>query len=290
VAAELLTPAIRQLANGCVRLGHWPQHFRDSSTVVLRKPKKGDYTKPKAYRPIALLNTVGKIIESMVAERVSYLVERYGLLPDSHIGGRRMRSPEHALFLLTERVSAAWAAIHRGKRPICSALFLDISGAYDNVVHRRLTHELRRRRLPPNLVRWISSFLADRTTNIILPEYTSDRFHINVGIPQGSPLSPILYLFYNANLLENCAIRSLNSSTIGYVDDTSILVVGKDTATNCETLKRIYTEQCVPWTHRFGSVFAPDKFDLVHFVPGRFRTRFDINKPLHLPSHTVTPK
>lgn len=39
-----------------------------------------------------------------------------------------------------------------------------------------------------------------------------------------------------------------------------------------------------------SSSFAPDKFDLVHFVPGRYRTRFDINKPLHLPGHTVIPK
>ncbi|TKA77911.1 hypothetical protein B0A49_04302 [Cryomyces minteri] len=290
IAVGLLVPVIRQLANGCVRLGYWPQHFRDSFTIVLRKPKKSDYTKLKAYRPIALLNTIGKIIESMAAERISYLVERYRLLPDSHIGGRRMRSPEHALFILTERICTAWAAIHRGARPICSGLFLDISGAYDNVVHQRLTHELRRRGLPPNLVRWISSFLRDRTTRIVLPEYTSDHFSIDVGIPQGSPLSPILYLFYNANLIENCAIRSLNSSTIGYVDDTLILVVGKDPTTNCETLKRIYTEQCTPWSRKFGSVFAPDKFDLMHFVPARYRTKFNINAPLHLPGHTVTPR
>lgn len=37
-------------------------------------------------------------------------------------------------------------------------------------------------------------------------------------------------------------------------------------------------------------MFALDKFDLVHFILGRFQTRFDINKPLHLPGHTVTPK
>lgn len=37
-------------------------------------------------------------------------------------------------------------------------------------------------------------------------------------------------------------------------------------------------------------MFAPDKFDLVRFVPGRYRIRFDINQPLHLPGHTVTPK
>ena len=51
--------------------------------VVLRKPGKGDYTVPGAYRPISLLNTLGKLLEAVMAKRLSYYVEKYGLLPNT---------------------------------------------------------------------------------------------------------------------------------------------------------------------------------------------------------------
>jgi hypothetical protein len=50
--------------------------------VVLRKLNKDDYTMPKAYRPITLLNTIGNIMDAVLARRLSYLVEMYHVLPD----------------------------------------------------------------------------------------------------------------------------------------------------------------------------------------------------------------
>lgn len=72
---------LTDLFNACLQLGYCPKHFRKSTTVVLRKPGKPDYTVPKAYRPIALLNTVGKALEAVIATRLSYLVEAHCLLP-----------------------------------------------------------------------------------------------------------------------------------------------------------------------------------------------------------------
>ncbi|EMD86559.1 hypothetical protein COCHEDRAFT_53746, partial [Bipolaris maydis C5] len=63
-----------------LRLGYCPSHFRESTTVVLRKPGKDNYTVPKAYRPIALLNTVGKVMDAIIARRISHLVETQHVL------------------------------------------------------------------------------------------------------------------------------------------------------------------------------------------------------------------
>jgi hypothetical protein len=57
--------------------------FRHSKTVVLRKPQKPTYDVAKAYRPIALLNTLGKVLEKIVTRRVSALAEEHDLLPDT---------------------------------------------------------------------------------------------------------------------------------------------------------------------------------------------------------------
>lgn len=82
--------------------GTLPKQWRHAKIIPLRKPNKEDYTVAKAWRPISLLATLGKILESVVAERISHAVETHGLLPTSHFGARKQRSAEQALLLLQE--------------------------------------------------------------------------------------------------------------------------------------------------------------------------------------------
>lgn len=58
-----------------------------STTVVLRKPGKPRYDTPKAYRPIALLNMLCKVLTAVVAEVMTFYTEKYQLLPPNHFGG-----------------------------------------------------------------------------------------------------------------------------------------------------------------------------------------------------------
>jgi hypothetical protein len=68
---EILLPSLLKLFNPCLEQGYCPAHFKDTITVVLRKPGKDDYTQPKAYRPIALLNTLDKALEAIIANRLA---------------------------------------------------------------------------------------------------------------------------------------------------------------------------------------------------------------------------
>src|SRR5438105_3042173 len=111
----------------------------------------------KSYRPIALLNTIGKAMESIMAQRISYLADRYGLLPETHFGGRRGASAEHAIHLKLEKVNDARRA---GQVP--SLLLLDVAGAFNFVSRTRLLHNLRKRRLDDKVIKWITSFLSGR--------------------------------------------------------------------------------------------------------------------------------
>ncbi|RKK70486.1 hypothetical protein BFJ68_g18386, partial [Fusarium oxysporum] len=74
-----------------------PDQWRHARIIPLKKPGKDDYTIAKAWRPISLLATLGKVLESVVAERISHAVETYGLLPTNHFGARKQRSAEQAL-------------------------------------------------------------------------------------------------------------------------------------------------------------------------------------------------
>lgn len=75
---------------------------------MLRKSGKPDYTIPGAYRPISLLNPLGKLLEAVVARRLSYLAESSGLLPDTQYGGRPGRTTEQALLVLSNAIDRAW--------------------------------------------------------------------------------------------------------------------------------------------------------------------------------------
>ncbi len=74
--------------------------WRHAKILPLKKPGKEDYTVAKAWRPISLLATLGKVLESVVAERISYVVETYSLLPTNHFGARKQRLAEQALVFL----------------------------------------------------------------------------------------------------------------------------------------------------------------------------------------------
>ena len=106
------------------------------------------------------------------------------------MGGRKGRSTETALELLTEQVRTVWASGNF----VASLLSLDISGAFDTVNPIRLLDILRKKGIPSWVVRWIRSFLMDRTTRLVIQGKETELFSVPAGVPQGSPLLPILFL------------------------------------------------------------------------------------------------
>jgi ribonuclease HI len=272
---DILLPRLHKLFNACLRNGYCPKHFKESITIALRKLDK-NYTQPKSYRPIALLNTLGKALEAVIANRLTYLADKHQLLPNHHVGGRKLASTDHAIHLLLQRIHEAWA---EGK--VATLLLLDVSGAFDNVSRPRLLHNLRKRRVDSKLVRWIDSFLTGRSTKLKLEEYTAPSKPIQTGIPQGSPMSLGLYLFYNADLIEAC--KTENTEAVGYVDDASILAIGPTSQHNCKTLKKIH-RKAEQWAKQHGSQFAPKKYELVHFTRD---PKISITHALRLPHATI---
>jgi hypothetical protein len=96
--------------------------------VVLRKPGKPDYSAPGAYRPISLLNTLRKLLEAVIAKRLSYYAETYGLLLDTQFGGRPGRTTEQALLILANAVDQAWL-----KDKVVTLVAFDLKGAFNGV-------------------------------------------------------------------------------------------------------------------------------------------------------------
>jgi hypothetical protein len=99
---------------------------------------------------VALLNTPGKILEEVIARRLSELVERFSLLPVTHMGGRRGIFTDHALHWLLEKLNLEQNG--KPERRVVPILSLEVSGAFDKVSHSRLLHSLKKWRIHPQVV------------------------------------------------------------------------------------------------------------------------------------------
>jgi hypothetical protein len=271
---------LQALLQACFAFSYHPSHFRHSSAVALRKPGKEDYSVPAAWQHIALLRTLGKVLEGVVARKITALFEEHGLLPPQHMGARPGRSTETALDLLLQQVYAAWQT---GKG-VASLISVDMTGAFDRVVPARLLHHVRKRKISEWIVSFISFFISDRSTSLILPGYSSTQFPTQNGIPQGSPLSPILFLFYNADLVAICIPDDLPASAISCVDDANPLAFGESTEETCESLEMLH-KRCLKWSDMHGAEFAPTEYTLVHLV----KQRSIPTTPLHLRNFVLHP-
>lgn len=219
-SADVLVPILGRLFRATFELEYYPECWKVSDTVVLRKPGKTDYTVAKAYRGIALLSCLSKILSRCVANVLVHHAEKLGMLPNHQFGGRAGRQTTDSLHLVQKTVKDAW---RQGK--VAAALFLDIKSAFPAAVPERLYHILRTRGVPAEYVRWLRAKLTGRRTTLKFDDFASDPFLIERGIDQGCPLSVILYAFYNAALIE-AADPKKGETAEGSMDDVAVLVTG----------------------------------------------------------------
>ena len=81
--SEKLIELLTLLFQACVDQAYHPRAFKTANTITLKKRGKDDYSAPNAYRPIALLKTLGKVLESIILQKINHLAETYRLLPDT---------------------------------------------------------------------------------------------------------------------------------------------------------------------------------------------------------------
>jgi Reverse transcriptase (RNA-dependent DNA polymerase) len=259
--ADLLTDRLWYIYSAILERGLYFALWKQFTTVVLRKPGKPRYDTPKAYRPIALLNTMGKLLTVIIAEQLTYYTEKYTLLPPAHFGGRPGRTTTDALHMLIYKIKDAWQ-----KKQVVSVLFLDIEGAFPNAVNERLVHNLRTRKVPDKIVKFISNLLREHSTALKFDNYMSDRIALDKGIGQGDPLSMILYQYYNADLVD--IPQGPSEAAAAYIDDAILVATAKDFPSAHEMLADMMTRSggAIEWSNKHNSRFEFSKLALIDFA------------------------
>ncbi|RAL60819.1 hypothetical protein DID88_010144 [Monilinia fructigena] len=244
---------IRDFFQRCLELTHFPSEWKLAEVVMLPKAGKRDKTSVRSWRPIALLSCIGKGLERLVARRISWAAIHYGIISPQHGGALPKRS---AVDLVASFVYDVESAFAQGKE--VTLVTLDVQGAFDALLPKRLLERMRKQGWPMELLRLISSFLADRRVKVRLEDTYTAESRMQCGTPQGSPLSPILYVLYLAELLnQDRALR------FGYADDIAIYRASKSVESNVAMLERDI-RQIMRWGAMNKVAFAPEKLEMIH--------------------------
>jgi hypothetical protein len=212
---------IVNITRQCVRLGYHPKVWKTAKGVVIRKINKPDYSQPKAYRVISLLNCLGKVVEKVITELISTTIE--AKLHTGQLGCRKRRSVVDTAACLTNRVYKAWA---KGK--ISGALLMDVKGAFDHVSKTQLTKRLQELEADPQIIKWTESFMTDRKASLLINGHENAMKPTKTGIPEGSPVSPILFASYISGIFEEIEEEVMGATGLSFVDEISWLATGKD--------------------------------------------------------------
>jgi len=126
------------------------------------------------------------------------------------------------------------------RKKVVSLLSLNEKSAFNNVMHSRLLHDMKKRKVSRLLLKFVKNFLKDQCITITINDYMMMKCSVNINISQNSLLSLILYLFYNMNLLKACDNIKLRTNFINFVNDINILTYKEFTKCNCKVLNEIY--------------------------------------------------
>ena len=253
-----LVQHLANLFNLILSVGYIPNTWKKANIILLLKPKK-EKVHPSSYRPISLLSCLGKLLEKIIKQRLMAEVDRRNILPEHQAGFRSRKSTIYNIIRL-ERY--AHSQIHQTTRKRHAAvIFFDIKAAFDSVWHDGLIYKLNELRLPQYLINYLISFLTNRTAAIELENLLSRPFNLNSGTPQGSPLSPLLYIIFTADSMNGIPKHTEHGL---FADDTA-LWTSSHTLVSLSSRLQHSVDEFQRWCKSWKLQLQPTKTELIHF-------------------------
>ncbi|XP_058799961.1 uncharacterized protein LOC131669237 [Phymastichus coffea] len=227
--------------NEMYRTGDFPEDWKNTYIHFVKKPDGVNF------RPIALTSAVCKLFETIIKNKMQWWIETQNILPKSQNGFRKGQSSTDNILNLTITVQKAL----REKKELYG-VFLDISGAFDNVLSENLTQKLANIGCPYPLVKFIKFLTYERFVYSTLSEEIK---HTYKGVPQGGVLSPLLYIIYVSDILKKVP-KTISISQ--FADDIALYSKNKNSLQR--TIKILDAELTA-----IGLELAPHKTVFINF-------------------------
>ena len=177
-----------QVYNSLYMSGVMPAAWKHAIITPIIKPKK-DVTDPQSYRPISLTSCLSKIIERMIARRLSSYLESRNILAPQQAGFRRGRGCMDHIMSLQDNIQRSMSM---GGCTV--GVFIDYDRAFDLLWREGLLYKIRKLKLGKNIYKFIENFLSDRTIQVRVGGTLSRVADVDEGTPQGTVMSPLFYI------------------------------------------------------------------------------------------------
>jgi ribonuclease HI len=248
------------LFKACMEIEYVPNQWRESKAIFIPKADKEDYSNARSWRPISLMSFVFKTLERLILWHLEETVlTTQGMHKDQH-AFRKGRSTESALSDVVDYLESE--VLRKG---FAVAIFLDIEGAFDNLLPEGVIQSLQKRKTQKKLVRWFTRYLQNRDV-IVDYKGVQTRRRLVKGTPQGGVLSPVLW-----NLAFDEVLSLLEGGPIkagGYADDLVLIGRGKDLPTIINNLQQAL-DKVLHWGREQGLRFSESKSAAVVFTRNR---------------------
>ena len=248
----------------CWTSGQIPKAWKTADVIGI--PKEGKPANlPSSYRPIALTPHLGKLYERIVKERLQNHLDSNNVLPQVQAGFREGRSCMEHVYTLLEDIKNQ---NNRWRKFITTAAFFDIKKAFDCVWHQKLLDKLLTIGVTGRLYRFIKAFLDEREIRVKVGSATSPSHTIDMGVPQGSVIAPILFNIMLCDIDQATDDKGLRKAL--YADDLSIWAShDKNSRKKAMDSFQHHVDKIQRYMEENGFQLSPEKTVLMIFGRGR---------------------
>ena len=246
--------------NKSIKSGVVPEDWRMANVTPIFK--KGDKRDPANYRPISLTSIVGKILETLIRNKIVEYLELNNFIKNSQHGFRKNRS---CLTNLLEFFDVVYKNVADSKP--YDVIYLDFEKAFDKVPHKHLIRKVEALGIKDNISKWIKSWLDDRSQRVVINGKESEWSQVTSGVPQGSVLGPLLFTIYINDIDENIV-----SQISKFADDTKIGGICRDESDHGliqSDLNRLFE-----WSQKWLMSFNINKCKVMHLGGNAKTPRF----------------